>query len=257
MSDLLEAALKLASRGMPVFPLSPKTKLPWKGSNGHLDATHDRAQIEAWWKQEPFANIGIAVGKTAGVFVLDVDVRATTNGEATLQKHEAEYGALPPTVEVITPSTGRHIYFKMPAFDIPCGNGRLGVGLDIKSGGGYVLAPPSYVVEKSYRGFYRWSVDGAKRPVEAPEWLLKLAGAKGPKPPEYWAETVKGVGEGARHETAVSWAGKLVGMGIDQADVLDFLKWWDARNMPPKDNEAELEKAIKFALKREIVRVAR
>jgi hypothetical protein len=257
MNDLLEAALKFAAGGMPVFPLSPKTKLPWKGSNGHLDATRDRAQIEAWWTQEPFANIGLALGKDAGVFALDVDVRASTNGEETLRRHELEHGALPPTVEVITPSTGRHLYFRMPAHDVPCGNGRLGIGLDIKATGGYVVAPPSYVVEKSYRGFYRLSVDSAKRFAEAPKWLLELTAAKGPKPSEYWAETVKGVDEGTRHETVVSWAGKLVRMGINCADVRDFLMWLDSRCRPPKGDPTEIERAIVFALKCESGRLGK
>jgi hypothetical protein len=256
-NDLLEAALKLAAGGLPVFPLTPKSKIPWKGSKGCLDATRDPAKIEAWWQQEPFANIGVATGKTAGVFVLDVDVRSTTNGEETLRRHEAEHGELPPTREVTTPSTGRHLYFKMPAYDVPCGNGRLGIGLDIKASGGYVLAPPSYVVEKTYRGFYVESVDTASTLAEAPAWLLKLTVAKGPKPPEYWAETIKGVGEGARHETVVSWAGKLVGMGVDAEDVRDFLTWLDSRCTPSKGDPKEIERAIQFALDREIVRLAR
>ena len=36
-------------------------------------------------------------------------------------------------VEITRPSTGRHpSYFRMPAYDVPCGNGRLGAGLYIK-----------------------------------------------------------------------------------------------------------------------------
>jgi hypothetical protein len=264
MNDLLEAALKLAAAGMPVFPLAPKTKLPWKDSNGHLDATTDRAQVEAWWQKTPMANIGIATGKDAGVFVLDVDVRATTNGEATLRKHEAEHGALPATVEVITPSTGRHLYFRMPAYDVPCGNGRLGVGLDIKATGGYVVAPPSYVIEKAYRGFYHLSVDGCQNFAPAPDWLLKLTAAKGPKPADYYATTIKGVGEGNRHETVVSWAGKLIGMGINAVDVRDFLTWFNLNcchppkeQVPDRNGLTEIDKAIKFAIDRERRRFAR
>jgi hypothetical protein len=256
-ADLLEAALKLAAGGLSVFPLAQNTKLPRKGSNGHLDATRDRDRIEQWWQAEPFANIGVATGKESGIFVLDVDVRSSTNGEATLKAHEAELGKLPSTVEVITPSTGRHLYFRMPAYDVPCGNGRLGTGLDIKATGGYVVAPPSYVVEKSYRGFYRRSVDSAKHVAAAPQWLLEMTAAKGPKPDDYWAATIKGVGEGNRHETIVSWAGKLVRMGVHYADAFDFLTWLDSRCLPPKEDTKEIERAIEFALRRELGRHGR
>ena len=81
-----------------------------------------------------------------------------------------------------------------------------------------------------------------------------MTAAKGPKSQEYWAETVAGVDAGHRHETIVSWAGKLVRMGICDADAFDFLTWLDSRCNPPKNDPTELERALKFALQRELGR---
>ena len=67
---LVDYALQYAARGWPVFQLS-KSKKPFKGSHGFLDATTDLATIEEWWARRPGANIGLATGH--GLIVLDVD----------------------------------------------------------------------------------------------------------------------------------------------------------------------------------------
>src|SRR5262249_59410966 len=83
--------------------------------------------------------VEIATVKPSNIFGVDVD---GIDAEGELRKLEAQHGALPPTVEVIT-ARGRHAYFKMPAAPIRNSAGKLGPGLDIRATGGYVLAPPS------------------------------------------------------------------------------------------------------------------
>src|SRR5688572_652952 len=76
LSDMGQAALDYAARCWPVFPVDPNSKKPIGrlAPHGFKDATTDRAQIEAWWRQRPDAMIGVPTGKATGVFVLDVDV---------------------------------------------------------------------------------------------------------------------------------------------------------------------------------------
>src|SRR5262245_30999328 len=64
------AALRIAARGWPVFPLRPGSKLPAVRDWEHR-ATTDPEQIAAWWSRGPY-NIGIACGP-AGLVVLDLD----------------------------------------------------------------------------------------------------------------------------------------------------------------------------------------
>jgi Bifunctional DNA primase/polymerase, N-terminal len=63
MSFFSDIALPLAQRGFRVFPLIPRTKRPLRmvGKYDHFDvASTDPAQIQAWAKQEPCANVGIS-----------------------------------------------------------------------------------------------------------------------------------------------------------------------------------------------------
>jgi hypothetical protein len=51
-STILEAALAYAAKGLRVFPLAPRDKVPLipksEGGNGCLDATTDEAKIRPW-----------------------------------------------------------------------------------------------------------------------------------------------------------------------------------------------------------------
>lgn len=170
MSELLNAALAYARRGWKVFPLSPRDKVPTKGSGGFLDATTDLDTIAAWWAAQPEANVGVATGADSGFFVVDVDPR--NGGAASL----AQIPPLPFTLEAATGGGGQHYLFRMPDFKL---RGKLptGTGIDIKSEGGYIVAPPSVHPDG---GTYRWVVADADV-AAAPEWLLSLA--KLPPPP--------------------------------------------------------------------------
>src|SRR5262245_4099309 len=137
-TTLAEAALAYARMGWSVFPLAPRTKEPLRGSHGFKDATTDPATIERWWQEHPDANIGLA---TTDVVVLDIDPR--NGGDYTLADLETEHGRLPHTVESVTGSGGRHIFFQLHGVPIRKGTHALGHGLDIKTDGGYVVLSPS------------------------------------------------------------------------------------------------------------------
>jgi hypothetical protein len=74
-----------------------------------------------------------------------VDKKANVDGDASLLMLECELGELPDTWTVTTPSGGRHLWFKLPDGMVPPANAKPGDGLDIRSGNGYVLLPPSYI----------------------------------------------------------------------------------------------------------------
>ena len=109
MNSNLEAALRYAASGLPVFPCGAN-KAPLT-PHGFKDATIDKPKIRQWWKQWPNALIGMPTGRTSGLVVLDVDMDAAEgkDGAASLREYLAHCGAeLPKTRCVLTPRGGRH-----------------------------------------------------------------------------------------------------------------------------------------------------
>jgi len=209
--------LQLAQKGLAVFPCQPRGKEP-ACDTGLLAATTDAERIDRWWKSISDLNIGVATGTVSGIFVLDID---GDEGEASLRQVEQQHGALPPTVEAIT-GKGRHCYFRMRG-SIRNSAGQIGVGLDIRGDGGYVIAPPS--VHPSGRA-YTWSVDARDNFVDAPDWLhtlISAANGKGKtgKPLEHWHKVLtEPIRNGERNTTLASIAGKLLHAGLKDGFLL-------------------------------------
>ena len=183
-------ALRHAQRGWPVLPLHtakdgqcscaagqscahpgkhPRTR------NGVKDATTDRTIIKAWWNRWPDANIGIATGRTSGIFVLDVDGNA---GKASLKELQAEHGRLKKTVTVQT-GKGRHLYFRCGDAPVSNSAGRLGKGIDVRGNRGYVVAAGSVHVSGALYRFVEGRALNELNVARAPRWLLDLVTAEG------------------------------------------------------------------------------
>jgi uncharacterized protein (DUF927 family) len=180
-SNLFDAALSLAGKGIPVFPcgLDKKPRIrDWPRV-----AACDPEQVRAWWTERPGASIGCPTGPRPpgnGCWVLDID---QPEGPASLAALEAKHGPLPPTVEQRTGGGGRQVFFRYPeGREIRNSAGKLGPGLDVRGAGGYVILPPS---GHPSGGRYSWTSPNGAKPAEAPTWLLDLVRTKDrpePKP---------------------------------------------------------------------------
>lgn len=183
----LEAALDYASRGWGVFPIyenklgicacgKPECRNQAKhprNSDGLTGASTDPALIERWWRKWPNASIGIATGTLSGLWVLDIDPK--DGGVERLAQLEAEHGPLPVTMEAITGSGGRHLFFQQrDDFRNSQGKngGAFGVGIDTRGQGGYVVAAPSVHISGSQ---YRWAEErGPGTPIAPiPQWMAE------------------------------------------------------------------------------------
>jgi hypothetical protein len=92
-------------------------------------------------------NVGIATGRSSGVFALDFDPKNVIDSRAV----RAVIDALPPTWSQQTGSGGRHWLFLMPAdFEPTNSTGRLPKGLDIRGTGGQIVASPSITDKGAY-----------------------------------------------------------------------------------------------------------
>lgn len=215
LSILLEAALRYAELGYPVFPCGSGTKHPLT-EHGLKDATTDPNQIEAWWSNHPTANIGIA---TEGLVVIDVE----GGSNWLLDDFEKQFD-LSGAPMSITPSGGRHYIFRQPAGkSYRNTEKRIGHLVDTRANGGLIIVPPSAIGKNAYR----W-VEGSELDItpdqlpEPPDWLIDLLDGTTPSilPRVATVEEVeRPIPTGQRNGTLARLAGTMRRAGMSQPEI--------------------------------------
>ncbi len=166
--QLLNAAIRYAEMGYPVFPCVPGGKVPLT-KRGFKDASTDTEQIESWWREHPNANIGVA---TAGLLVVDID------GEENswLADDPEKMADLVRGPLSLTPGGGRHHLFRQPEGKVWSNtSGRLAPRVDTRANGGYIVAPPSVIGGKAYSWAETLELDAPPGQLpEPPAWLAEL-----------------------------------------------------------------------------------
>ena len=230
--DKLNAALSYQARKFSVIPVH--TIRDGRCSCGNIDCDrpgkHPRVnwkeymlvaaskdQIRIWWKQWPYANIGIVTGRVSNLAVVDVD---GPEGEESLKEAKIR---LPVTPTVQTGGGGRHLYYQFSE------RAKTGVGIltkvDIRAEGGYIVAPPS---NHRSGNVYRWADGLSLESVELarfPDDLLepetksrKLDSEKHDK--VNWSGRLE---EGERNSELTKRAGSLLGKGYTRGDALEII----------------------------------
>ncbi len=180
-NPLLNEALGYAERGWYVFPTREVPSKPFlhKGetvirptkapyiSGGLNSSTRDASTIKEWWARYPNAGIGVDCGKS-NLIVLDLDVRDGKKGyETFLSLGLSTEG----TLQSMTPSGGLHIIFEGQMSTYKDDS-----GLDVRSNGGYIVAPPSWIIDGGKKCYYKKLGDWSNNPVTAPAILPELLG---------------------------------------------------------------------------------
>src|SRR5262245_52175344 len=165
----LEAALRYADLGYPVFPCVPGGSAPLT-EHGFLDATADAERIGRWWSWQPAANVAIA---TAGLVVVDVDPPEGGGHNPWLRDDPNKLLELAAAPTALTPRGGRHhVFRKPPGRPWRCTAGRLGPNVDTRSDGGYIVVAPSVRPDGAYRWAPGCGLDAPpERLPEPPPWL--------------------------------------------------------------------------------------
>lgn len=204
----LAHALSAAERGLAVIPLA-RTKLPALRSphrhdpgpepftchgecgrfgHGVHDASTDPARIRALFAAAPWATgYGIACGLPPHHLIgIDLDTRPGDTRSGDTRPGDAEPDSstalrelalrhlftIPPTVVVLTPSGGRHLWLTGPTDHVvPNSAGRLAPGIDVRGAGGYLVGPGS----RTRHGAYTTAPGTAHlAPAPCPPALLRL-----------------------------------------------------------------------------------
>jgi hypothetical protein len=132
----LARALKLAERGLPVFPCAADKRPTCP--HGFKDASNDPTVVKALWRNHPGPLIGVPTGTASGIFVLDVD-SAKHESAAEWLDRQAPY--LPDTRHHRTQSGGLHLLFRHRS-GLRSSVSRLARGVDTRGEGGCIIWSP-------------------------------------------------------------------------------------------------------------------
>lgn len=258
----LEIAQEYAAKGWAVMPLhtpdanhicschhkdcKSNGKHP-RTINGLQDATTDLAQIRKWWGMWPEANIGVATGSKSGFVVLDVD--AHHGGNDTIRDLVKKNGEFSEKVYAKTGNGGYHILFQHPGGYIPNTQGsetkpsKLGMGLDFRGDGGYIVAPGS----THYSGnTYTWGVPVNGHLPEMPKWLIDMMATPAPATPGVLVHDGEQLIPGDRHKVLLAFAGAMRRKGISTQGILACLRMENANRCNPPKDDAELVKIASY-----------
>jgi hypothetical protein len=162
-SQRLAAARWLAeTHRLKLFPLRRDSKLPAVKAFSDA-ATDDAAQHAKWWAKGE-RNLGVATGPS-GLVVIDTDQKDGKDGLGALRALAGSHVAdLDKTLVVESPTGSRHFYFR----GAPVANsaGKLGIGVDVRSKGGLVVAPGSTIGGQPYH------VVNSAPIADLPQWLV-------------------------------------------------------------------------------------
>jgi len=235
--------------GFSLIPIrADKTPLiEWKK---YQNEKADKHTVYNWFfERYPNCNIGIVTGRVSKIVVVDADY-----DEESEQKLK-----LPSTA---TSQTGRgyHYFFKYPVQDIKTSIGfKEFKKVDIKSDGGYVIAPNS--IHESGKE-YKWLRHPSDCPfAELPDYFFK--DHKISKNDDYdiknnesnngkWTEILnENILEGRRNDRAIKIAGKLYNpeASKDREFILGVLSLWNGAKCTPSLPEKELKNVLKSAEK--------
>jgi hypothetical protein len=206
---MVDHARSWADGGYHVFPLRERSKIPYPGSRGLLDATRDEGKIlHAWDGLRAASNIGVAPAPS-GAFIFDIDSKYGADPEDVLTDLELDLDELAIVWTARAPERsdeypnslsgvrGAHVWC---AGSLPtC---KLAIkGTEIRGNGAYGLLPPS---RHPSGDLYEGTLPPAAKLPPPPPCILELAAESAPATVEVKDGTV--FDEGSRHEQLLAWA---------------------------------------------------
>lgn len=248
----LDTALRLLSMGLSVIPLRARDKRPtehWEEFQRRKASEHE---IRDWFTGHPDLNIGIVTGAISGVVVVDAD---SSEALTWMQANR-------PSPMRTKTGRGKHHWFRHPGTAIRNSAKLLGMALDVRGDGGYVVAPGSiHPNGEIYLEDGTWDI--SVLPVFEPAWI----GDAKTKPTQPKIKAFNGTSDRDKRvqaylnrvEPAVEGNGgdahtfrvacKLMrGFALSEDEAMAFLGEWNARCLPPW-TEADLITKLRSALK--------
>ena len=229
-----DVALDYLLEGRSIVPIQPNSKaptlVPWKP---YQEKRPSVAEVRQWWTESPNANIALITGEVSGITVIDVD------GTEGVESAKRIQGQLPPTRIIKTPK-GYHLYFNYhPGFHT---GAAFLPGIDIRSTGGYVVAPPSVVGGITYHVLRDQPM--ATIPFPPGEFIRRHKGEPAgtpsavPTTPTWVSDALAhGASLRTRNATATRLVGYFHHKGIPKDIILEMMAVFADRCSPSMDRE--------------------
>ena len=278
LNPMYQQAIEYHRMGMSVVPLKPdkKSYVQWKQFQTN---PADEKTIADWWKRWPDANTGIITGEVSGIDSIDIDSQAAYE---SINDFYLPTNFLSPTYK--TPDSGYQIWVKHRS-GLPNTSNVLKntiPGLDIRTNGGYTVAPFSKCsYDKHGRhvdGSHRWMDGLSPRQVKLADWpdvlfdtILQSCGnsgnggncgntlepqVKAESGSSLWVERFsERILEGCRDDTIFHIANYLIKGGMPKREAEQFLYLMNRNIFNPPLDDKEVAIKIKSALLRDEVRV--
>lgn len=233
---LINCALKYLDNGFSVITVNGKKPAieSWKQ---YQDRRPTGEEMIKMFANKNVSGVAIITGEISGVVVLDVEAN-----------QDMSSFDIPSTLTVQSGGGGKHFYFRYPKDkNVASLNLRssLKIEADLKSDGGYVVAPPS---SHPSGDNYVWLNE--LELADLPQWLIKINESATKK--ESFKEIIKGVPEGSRHNSATRIVGKLL-HHLPEKDwnevAVPLIDSWNKTNTPPLGDK-ELGEIFEWATKK-------
>lgn len=154
------SVIQFQARGWSVMPIgrSKVPLVPWRALQSRPAGVR---RLRDWWRRFDAPNAGIVTGRVSGIVVVDCDDAAACE--------LVEQLGVPETYTVRT-SRGRHYYFQLPdGVMVRNSSGRIGMGVDVRGEGGYVVAAGS-----RHRSGAVYVVERDAPLAECPRWVYEV-----------------------------------------------------------------------------------
>lgn len=240
---LFNKAFAYLVRGYSVMPVQ-KDKKPFLGSwKEYQNRLPTEDEVIKWWEKYKDANIGIITGKISGLSIVDIDNK------------DIDISRFPETLTVQTGNGGYHLYYQyQEGLSISANAYAQFPGVDIRSDGGFVVAPPS-VTSYQKQGKKSGGEYTIIKNVEIAPFPIKLFPSKKPRK---GLSALMGVTTGGRNDSIASFAGKLLHSAPErewESEVWPAVERANKTYAPPL-GQAELRTTFDSIMKKEIERRA-
>jgi len=229
--SLVDTALALATKGKPIFPVAQNKKplVEWKPYQERIPTSQE---VKEWWGKWPDANIGMATGHLSGWVIIDCDSEEAAN------RFIEEYPEAKDTLQVQT-GRGKHYYFEFEEGIRNDAGKLLGLGIDIRGEGGFVIIPSSIHANGKP---YRWL--NKIKPIKLPDKLreILISRSKDGDQPKTLPPAIEGtIRVGERNPTLTSLAGTMRRRGMSESAILAALREENATKCESPLEDSELE----------------